>query len=365
MKKEMGGLAPEDLKTFLDDGIRSLGKDALKLVAKRPGLLFAIKRMYDGLERSEKRRKASASSGTDVPAFMIASVTKSCNLGCKGCYASVNSSGCISELPPARWEGIFKEASELGVAFVLIAGGEPLERPDVLKAAAACHDIVFPVFTNGLLIDSNFASFFASNRNMIPVISLEGGRGSTDERRGPGVFDGVMDAMRMLSAEAVLFGTSITVTSENLDEITSDEFISALRARGVGVFIYVEYVPADGKSEDLAPDAEGRGKLAARVQELKKEQGGIHICFPGDEEKMGGCLAAGRGFVHVNPSGGLEPCPFSPMSDSSLAEMPLKDALRSPFLKRLRESGALAMEHLGGCSLWNRKEEVAALLSGK
>ena len=365
MHGERGALASEELKAFLDEGIRSLGKDALKLVARKPGLLLAIKRMYDGLERAEKRRKASASSGTDVPAFMIASVTKRCNLGCRGCYASVNSSGCVYELAPERWEAIFKEASDLGVAFILIAGGEPLERPDVLRSAASCHEVVFPVFTNGLLIDRNFASFFASNRNMVPVISLEGGRGSTDERRGPGVFDGVMDAMRLLSEKAVLFGTSITVTSENLDEITSDAFISALRAKGVGVFIYVEYVPADGKSEELAPDTEARGKLAARVSELKRVHGGIHICFPGDEEKMGGCLAAGRGFVHANPSGGLEPCPFSPLSDSSLADMSLKDALRSPFLKRLRESGALAMEHLGGCSLWNRKDEVEALLSGK
>jgi len=168
-----------------------------------------------------------------------------------------------------------------------------------------------------------------------------------------------MDAMRK---EAVFFGVSITVTKDNLPEICSDEFLRTLRKKGSSVFIYVEYVPADGISGHLAPGAPERARLAGRVEEAKKSVGGIHICFPGDEDALGGCLAAGRGFVHINPAGGVEPCPFSPFSDRSIAECSLTDALASPFLESVRSSGAMQMEHLGGCALWNKKEQVEGLI---
>ncbi len=353
----------EDLGGFLDRGIRELGKDALRMVARRPALILGMKRLADGLAAAEAKRNRAKGSGLDVPPFMIASITKICNLGCAGCYDAANSaSRCTEDLPAVTWGRVFAEAAGLGVAFMLLAGGEPLERQDVLDEAARRSGIVFPVFTNGLLIDGKAARFFARNRNMIPIVSLEGGRQATDARRGPGVFDKVMEAMELLSREGVFFGTSLTMTRANIEEAASQGFIGMLRSKGVGAFIYVEYVPVDGKGEDLAFGKEERKTLASALDGLREGVGGIHISFPGDEEAMGGCLAAGRGFVHINHSGGLEPCPFSPVSDVSLKDMSLKEALGSPFLKRLRESGLMGMEHLGGCSLWNGRERVRELL---
>jgi len=358
-----GSSALEDLKVFLDRGIRELGKDALKMAARRPGLILDMKRLANGLASAEARRSRMKASGLDVPPFMIASITKICNLGCAGCYDAANGpSRYADDMPASTWGRVFDEADELGVAFILLAGGEPLERQDVLDEAAKRRGIVFPVFTNGQLIDRQAARFFARNRNLIPMISLEGGRQATDKRRGDGVFDNVMEAMELLHKEDVFFGTSLTVTRANIGEAASPDFIKALRSKGVGAFVYVEYVPVDGVSEDLAFGKEERESLAITLDELRESAGGIHISFPGDEEAMGGCLAAGRGFVHISQSGGLEPCPFSPVSDISLKDVALKEALGSPFLRRLRDSGLMGMEHLGGCSLWNRREEVRKLL---
>jgi len=61
---------------------------------------------------------------------------------------------------------------------------------------------------------------------------------------------------------------------------------------------------------------QGRARLAA----LRAEMPGLFVAFPGDEDLYGGCLAAGRGFVHISPEGRLEPCPFSPFSDVSLKQ---------------------------------------------
>lgn len=352
-----------ELRAFLDEGIRALASDALKMVARKPGLILDFTRMSRGLEAQEAKRKAQASSGLHVPPFMIASITKMCNLGCAGCYAAVNAKGCHEELPSKTWGRLFTEAEELGVSFILLAGGEPLERMEVIEEAASHKSIVFPVFTNGCKMDELKARFFAKNRNIVPIISIEGGRQLTDARRGNGVYDRIMESMKLLAGQAVFFGVSITVTSDNIREALSDDFIGMLRKNGAGAFIYVEYVPADGISMELAPGPADREYLAERVLVLKKERGGIHICFPGDEEAMGGCLAAGRGFVHINPAGGVEPCPFSPVSDSSISNISLKEALQSPFLAALRASGAMEIEHMGGCALWDKREEVQSLLS--
>ncbi len=351
-----------DLKAFLDEGIRSLAADAVRLVARRPRLAIEMKRMRDALGAQEAKRQASLIRGVDVPPFIIASLTRRCNLGCAGCYSAVNQCGCQKELKEDRWSAFFDEAENLGVSFILLAGGEPLERMDVVGRAAETGSMVFPIFTNGCAIDEAMADYFAAHRNLIPLISLEGGRERTDRRRSPGVFDTVMRAMELLKSKAVFFGTSITVTKENIEEACSDGFIGMLRRKGASVFIYVEYVPADGISEELAPGPLERQLLETRTRELKGRAGGIHICFPGDEDALGGCLAAGRGFVHVNPSGGVEPCPFSPESDRSISDFSLEDALKSPFLAAVRESGATELEHLGGCALWNNREQVEEIL---
>jgi MoaA/NifB/PqqE/SkfB family radical SAM enzyme len=89
----------------------------------------------------------------------------------------------------------------------------------------------------------------------------------------------------------------------------------------------------------------------------------VFIVFPGDEEQFGGCLAAGRGFVHIGPDGSLEPCPFAPYSDTSVADVPLKEALASHLLKAIRDNHGELKETRGGCALWRQREWVESLVS--
>ena len=87
--------------------------------------------------------------------------------------------------------------------------------------------------------------------------------------------------------------------------------------------------------------------------------------FPGSEIDFGGCLAAGKGFVHINPAGEVQPCPFSPYSDANLKEKPLIEALKSPLLATIRENSARMDESNGICALWNNREWVAGLVERK
>jgi len=98
---------------------------------------------------------------------------------------------------------------------------------------------------------------------------------------------------------------------------------------------------------------------------LQKKNKSLCISFPGDEEKFGGCLSAGRGFLHISPEGRIEPCPFAPYSDCNLKEISLKEALQSKLLKLIRDNHSELTETHGGCTLWEKKNWVRSLLSNK
>ena len=89
----------------------------------------------------------------------------------------------------------------------------------------------------------------------------------------------------------------------------------------------------------------------------------VYISFPGDEKNSDGCVAAGRGFFHINSHGGAEPCPFSPYSDINVRDTSLRDALKSPLFLALQDGGVLLDDHEGGCVLYEKREQVEAILS--
>ncbi len=353
-----------DLESYLSKGVEDVVKELVRMSLFHPRESAFMARYAAASRRAAHLRAEAEERGEHVPPFLIASIALACNLHCAGCYARFLQ-GCgegESELLPAEtWERIFREAAELGVGFILLAGGEPLLRRDVLERAACFPELLFPVFTNGTLLQGETLELFDRSRNLVPVLSLEGGRETTDERRGPGVYRALEAAMESLKQRRIAFGASVTVTRENLREVTGDGFLEDLHEKGCKAVIFVEYVPTDESTLSLAPGETERALLDDRVQEIRRKGELLVLSFPGDEKSSGGCLAAGRGFFHINARGGVEPCPFSPYSDRSLKDCSLKEALNSPLFKGLREGGYLREEHEGGCVLFPKRDEVAAL----
>jgi MoaA/NifB/PqqE/SkfB family radical SAM enzyme len=133
--------------------------------------------------------------------------------------------------------------------------------------------------------------------------------------------------------------------------------------KGCRLVFFIEYVPAAPGTEYLALNDRDRQMMDSAQENLREHfDGMIFLSFPGDEKLMGGCLAAGRGFFHINPYGGAEPCPFSPYSDISLKDHSLITALESPFFKKVRELNAQETVHKGGCALFAKEEQVKSLL---
>ena len=350
-----------DLEQYLTLEVEKLIKDVLKITLKDPKQSAFFLRFAAASREAARRRHEYEKTGEHIPSFLICSITENCNLHCAGCYAQVNHACAgTQELSVAEWERIFGEAEDIGVSVILLAGGEPLLRRDVMEAAAKRRKILFPVFTNGTLLDDSALNLFNANRNLVPVVSIEGNETATDSRRGQGVYTKTKETMRRLRERGLPFGASITVTTDNLDTVTDDTFIDDLELAGCKGVVFVEYVPVELPAIVLSDD--DRTKLADRVNVLRSRgEGAVLISFPGDEAKSGGCLAAGRGFLHISASGDAEPCPFSPYSDLNLKNASLREALNSPLFLRLRDEGLLSARHTGGCVLFENEKTVARL----
>ncbi|MCP4312807.1 MAG: radical SAM protein [Bacteroidetes bacterium] len=342
--------------------LNQLFPEAWRISRSNPAQGLFLLQSYHRQKRKAAIRKEAERNGITTPPVLIFSMTTQCNLKCKGCYAMARKE-CPDELPLSRIATLFREASELGVGVIMLAGGEPLMKPEVLWEAGKQRDIIFPVFTNGMLLNEGSIRYFRQNRNLIPVLSAEGGRHRTDSRRGTGVYTRLLQNMEQLQRSHQMYGLSITLTRENFEEATQPEWLNTHRNLGCTLFFMIEYVPQDESEMDLCLTDEQKASLPGRLELLRSKNQALFISLPGDEEKYGGCLAGGRGFAHISASGNLEPCPFAPYSDINLMENSLAEALQSPFMKTIRDSHHLLGEAKGGCTLWENREWVQSQLS--
>ncbi len=347
---------------LLNGALKVFFKDALRVALSSPRQAAAFVRALFWLGKAARRRAVWRRRGIAVPPIIIFSVTDRCNLACKGCYAQSFRRQPDGELDAAELRKVIEEARNLGVSFFVIAGGEPLLRPELEGILRDFPQIIFFVFTNGLLLTDDWIRTLRRRRNIVPLLSLEGDRAMTDERRGPGTYDQLSALIGRLKKRGIFFGVSLTLTRPHFSTITAPDYTKGLVEAGCKFFLYLEYTPTVEGTEDWTLTADQRSRMRESLPAWRAAHRALFIAVPWDEEEQGGCLAAGRGFVHISATGDLEPCPFAPYSDTSLKKMPLKEALRSPFLAAMRENHDMFKETEAGCALWKNREQVQALL---
>jgi MoaA/NifB/PqqE/SkfB family radical SAM enzyme len=291
--------------------------------------------IMDGLiDNFDKRVQAEKDGHAPIFTVLI-SPSMRCNLRCVGCYAMDYK--MTDDLPFEDLDRVVDEAKEMGVAFITILGGEPFIRKDIFDLFKKHSDTYFQVYSNGILVDEEVVKKLAKLGNVLLNFSLEGFEENTDARRNKGTYQGVMKAMDLMKKYGVPFGFSVCVTPKNYKEVTSDEFLDTLIAKGIIIGWYFMYMPVCGDTDiKLMITPKQRLYIKERREEIRKTKPMFLVDFWNDAPFVGGCIA-GRQYAHITNKGDVEPCIFTHYSQANIKDMSLREALDKPFYKELRD----------------------------
>lgn len=316
-------------------------KAAISLLGNMIGEIF---------DAQEKREACRKEHGFEPPNLMVISPTMRCNLKCYGCYAGEYNKS--DDLPAELLERVVDEAKEMGIFFITVSGGEPFTSQDVIKMWEKHRDIFFQVYTNGTLIDKEMASKLAEYGNVIPCISVEGYEEETDKRRGKGTYARIMAAMENLRSAGVPFGFSATATRQNSELITSEEFIDFYTRQGCFIGWYFNYIPIGRKPDmSLMPTPQQRVDRWKKITDIRKNKTIVLADFWCDGPLVGGCIAGGKSYFHINNRGDVEPCVFAHFAADNIRDKPLAEALNSSFFKAIRNRQPYCSNLLRPCMI--------------
>ena len=307
---------------------------------------FLVNQFLDGTNR---RKDFESRTGYYPPRAMLISPTMKCNLDCYGCYAGDYSH---DELEPEIIHRVLSEAKEMGISLVVVLGGEPFLRKDLLGVYEAHPDMAFQVFTHGGFLDEKMVENIARLGNIMPAISLEGFREETDKRRGKGHFEKVVRGMDLLREVRVLFACSLTQTKENTDVLISERFIDFLIAKGCILIWFFMCVPI-GKNPDmgLLPTPAQRNLMREKLKVFRTIKPILFVDFWNDGQLTNGCMAGGRMYFHINAKGDVEPCVFCHFASDNIRETTLLEALNSPLFEKIRSLQPYSKNLLRPCML--------------
>jgi len=288
-------------------------------------------------------------TGVYPPWFITIGPGHGCNLECKGCYAASASGG--NKLDWSTLERVVNEAKALwGIRLVVFSGGEPLfyssEGKGVLDIVERNPDLLFLMFTNGTLVTEEIAARLSRLGNLTPAFSVEGMRALTDDCRGEGIFDMVIDKIKLVRQVGVPFGVSVSVTRRNYEEILSDQFLE-LFFNELGAFyaFFFQYLPIGRQpSFELMPTPAQRLNFWHRVWEVVEKRHLFLVDFWNHGPLANGCISAGRasGYVYIDWNGNIMPCVFTPYAAANIHQLyasggTLNDVWASPFFKAIRD----------------------------
>ena len=295
----------------------------------------------------------------NIPWLILFDPTSACNMKCTGCWAGTY--GDKHNLDFSDMDKIITEGKALGIYLYMLTGGEPLIRKnDILELAKKHNDVQFAIYTNSTLIDRELCESVVELGNIAFFISIEGSPTTNNARRGDGHYESAMAAMDLLKEYGILFGSSICYTNQNIYTVTCDEFLNMLSEKGAKFGFFFHYMPIGNKaSTELLPSPENRKYIIDRIRYIRSADCNIPffpIDFQNDAKYVGGCIAGGRNYFHINSAGDAEPCVFIHYSDKNIHTSTLLEILQSPLFMAYHKNQPFNNNHLMPCPMLENPE---------
>lgn len=265
------------------------------------------------------------------------SLTSSCNLRCRYCYAHGGDSAITMPWVIARCA--LKEALRYSVEnlrrqfrVTFHGGGEPTMTWDLLvRATEYAHtlaaqnsmSVMMSIVTNGTLIDDEKAEYFAKRQFRVSV-SIDGLKEIHDyyrpDSRGRGSFDSILIGLRRLTSRKVPFGLRATITQGNIGQM--EDLVRLARETGA-TKLHLEPLSITGRAqvglEPVEPNAfvdfYRRAADLARSLNVRLEMASDSM----SKVRCRFCSADGSIFC-VLPNGSVSSCTRVTHPDDSLAE---------------------------------------------
>lgn len=317
---------------------------------------------HSAIASANKRMESIEKYNCNIPWAILMDPTAACNLHCTGCWAAEY--GKNTFMTYETLDRIICEGTELGTYTYIFSGGEPtMRKKDLIKLAESHPDCAFLAFTNGTLVDEEFADELKRVGNFGLAFSIEGSEEDTDFRRGQGTYQAVIRAMDIMRERGLVFGFSACYTSKNIGTIGSDEFVDLMIEKGAMFGWYFTYIPV-GKDAvvDLMATPEQRTYMYHKMREWRKTKPAFLLDFWNDGEYVYGCIAGGRHYLHINANGDVEPCAFIHYSNVNIKECSLLDALRSPLFMEYHKNQPFNHNMLRPCPMLDNPEKLREMV---
>lgn len=175
----------------------------------------------------------------DTPPKLTVSVTASCNLDCKHCYADCTREPRAAEMSTAEWLDFFGYLARNGFIQVYIEGGEPLYKADFSRLLEfSCKHMMTLVRTNGTLLTPAVAREWKRLGVGRAFVDLMGATATTHDWFAgvAGSFEKACSAVANLKRAGVPVDATVIVNRRNAAELNAQlRLARRLGAERVGI----------------------------------------------------------------------------------------------------------------------------------
>lgn len=205
-------------------------------------------------------------AGPAAPQVVVWNVTRACQLACRHCYAAARARPDPDELTTGEGLALVADLAQAGVRALVLSGGEPLLRPDllVLAAAAAGRGLMVGLSTNGTLLHPPLGRALAQAGVAYVGVSLDGIGPRHDRVRGrPGAWAAALGGLRAARAAGLRVGIRFTLCRPTLDQLPA--VLDLMEAEDVDRG-YISHLVQVGRARRWHPAALEPAEVRAAVE---------------------------------------------------------------------------------------------------